>query len=156
MNREWWQIAKADFAVRHDVRVRYNEIDAQGIVFNGNYLIYADIGVTEYFRALGEGQPGSYFGQYGTDMVVVNAEIDYHGSALLDDVVTLAARVARIGRTSFTVHLALFRGEERLTDMAMTYAHIDRDDRSRSVPLPGTFVAEVRSFQRIAPDMPAA
>ncbi|MFM6854453.1 MAG: acyl-CoA thioesterase, partial [Sphingopyxis sp.] len=97
------------FAVRHDQRVRYNEIDGQNIVFNGNYLIYADIGVTELFRALGEGQPGPFFAQYGTDIVVVNAEIDYHASAMLDDVITIAARVARFGRSSFTIHIAIFR-----------------------------------------------
>ena len=150
MNRDWWQVAKARFAVRHDVRVRYNEIDGQNIVFNGNYLIYADIGVTELFRALGEGQPGPFFAQYGTDIVVVNAELDYHASAVLDDVITIAARVARFGRSSFTIHVAIFRGEERLTDMALTYAHVELD-RAESRPLPASFIADVRSFQ---PDPP--
>ena len=51
----------ADFRVQERVRVRFNEIDGQNIVFNGNYLVYADIGVTEYFRALGEGQPARIF-----------------------------------------------------------------------------------------------
>ena len=96
--------------MHHEIRVRYNEIDGQGIVFNGNYLIYADIGVTELFRALGGGQPGAFFAQYGTDIVVVNADVDYHASAQLDDVLTLAGRVARFGRSSFTLHIALFRG----------------------------------------------
>src|SRR3546814_2252886 len=53
----------ADFRVQERVRVRFNEIDGQKIVFNANYLVYADIGVTEYFRAIGEGQPGPYFNQ---------------------------------------------------------------------------------------------
>ena len=150
MDRGWWQVPLDQFAVRHDVRVRYNEIDAQAIVFNGNYLIYADIGVTELFRALGEGQPGPFFAQYGTDIVVVNAEIDYHISAILDDVITIAARVARFGRGSFTIHVGIFRGSERLTDMALTYAHVEMD-RSKSVPLPGGFIAEVRRFQPIPP-----
>ena len=155
MNKDWWAVPQDHFAVQHDIRVRYNEIDAQGIVFNGNYLIYADIGVTEIFRALGEGQPGPYFAQYGTDMVVVNAELDYHASAQLDDIITIAARIARIGRSSFTIHIAIFRQSERLTDMAMTYAHVEAD-RSHSVPLPASFIAEVRSFERIAPEMPGA
>jgi acyl-CoA thioester hydrolase len=168
MNREWWAVPEQRFAVRHDVRVRYNEIDAQAIVFNGNYLIYADIGVTELFRALGEGQPGHFFAQYGTDIVVVNAELDYHSSAMLDDVITIAARVARFGRASFTIHVAIFRdgpaegaggtaGErsrERLTDMALTYAHVEMD-RSKSTPLPGSFIADVRSFQPDPPEQPA-
>ncbi len=150
MNRDWWQVQRDRFAVLHDVRVRYNEIDGQQIVFNGNYLIYADIGVTELFRALGEGQPGPFFAQYGTDIVVVNAELDYHASAILDDVITIAARVARFSRSSFTIHVALFRGAERLTDMALTYAHVEMD-RSKATPLPGSFIADVRSFQ---PDPP--
>ena len=154
MNRDWWQVPQEHFAVRHDVRVRYNEIDGQNIVFNGNYLIFADIGVTELFRALGEGQPGPFFAQYGTDIVVVNAELDYHASAILDDVITIAARVARFSRSSFTIHVGIFRGDERLTDMALTYAHVEMD-RSKSTPLPGSFIADVRSLQPIPPEMAA-
>ncbi len=152
MNRDWWQVPRDRFAVQHDVRVRYNEIDGQQIVFNGNYLIYADIGVTELFRAMGGGQPGQFFAQYGTDIVVVNAELDYHASATLDDMITIAARVARFGRSSFTIHVAIFRGDERLTDMALTYAHVEID-RSKSTPLPGSFIADVRSFQPDPPEM---
>ncbi len=154
MDRSWWQVPRERFATLHDIRVRYNEIDGQGIVFNGNYLIYADIGVTEFFRALGDGQPGPLFAQYGTDIVVVNADIDYHASAILDDVLTLAARVARFGRSSFVVHIALFRGEERLTDMALTYAHVEMD-RSHAVPLPASFIAHVRRAQPDPPEQPA-
>ncbi len=155
MNRDWWQVASGQFAVRHEIRVRYNEIDGQGIVFNGNYLIYADVGVTELFRALGGGQPGPFFAQYGTDIVVVHAEIDYHASAALDDVLMIAARVARFGRTSFAIHIGLFRGDERLTDIALTYAHVEAG-RARATPLPASFIADVRSFQPLPPEMPAA
>ena len=150
MDRIWWQVPQDRFAVRHDIRVRYNEIDGQNIVFNGNYLIYADIGVTELFRAMGQAQPGPFFAQYGTDIVVVNAEIDYHASAVLDDMITIAVRVARFGRSSFVIHVAVFREQQRMTDMALTYAHVEMD-RSASTPLPASFIATVRSFQ---PDPP--
>lgn len=156
MDRSWWTIAPDDFVVAHDIRVRYNEIDGQKIVFNGNYLIYADIGVTEYFRALGEGQPGPFFHQYGTDIVVVNAEVDYHASARLDDRLTLRPRIARFGRSSFALHCAIFRDGERLTDIALTYAHID-SETGRPTALPAGFIAEVRSFERVKPaQAPAA
>lgn len=151
MDRSYWTVAKDSFRVAHDVRVRFNEIDGQNIVFNGNYLIYADIGVTEYFRALGEGQPGPYFHQYGSDIMVVNAEVDYHASARLDDIITICARVGRFGRTSFTLHCAIFRGDERLTDIALTYAHVDTDSWT-AIPLPGSFIAEVRSFESVLPN----
>lgn len=140
----------ADFRVREAVRVRFNEIDGQNIVFNGNYLIYADIGVTEYFRALGEGQPGPYFHQYGTDIREVHCEIDYHAPARLDELITIAARISRLERAGFTVHCAIFRGEERLTDIAIRYAHLDRDSGNATV-LPGSFIAEVRRFEKRVP-----
>lgn len=150
MDRSNWQIARDQFRVAEHVRVRFNEIDGQNIVFNGNYLVYADIGVTEYFRALGGGQPGPYFQQYGTDIMVVHSEIDYHASARLDEVIGIAARVSRFGRSSFTLHCAIFRGDERLTDIEMTYAHVELDS-GRAVPLPASFIAEVRRFEVVTP-----
>src|SRR5690606_20149900 len=41
-----------DFRFSTSLRVRWAEVDMQGIVFNGHYLTYADVGITEYFRAL--------------------------------------------------------------------------------------------------------
>ncbi|MDZ3832117.1 MAG: thioesterase family protein [Sphingopyxis sp.] len=139
-----------DFRVREVVRVRYNEIDGQNIVFNGHYLVYADIGVTEYFRALGEGQPGPYFHQYGTDIRETHCEIDYHAPARLDELITISARISRFGRTSFTLHCGIFRDGERLTDIEISYAHIDSDS-GQPTPLPGTFIAEVRRFEARMP-----
>ncbi|WP_033074313.1 acyl-CoA thioesterase [Sphingopyxis sp. MWB1] len=143
----------AHFPVRETVRVRFNEIDGQQIVFNANYLVYADIGVTEYFRALGAGQPGLYFNQYGTDIREYHCEIDYHAPARLDDRITIAARISRFERTRFTVHCAIFREADRLTDIEIVYAHIDRDN-GEAVLLPGSFIAEVRRFEPVMPIQP--
>ena len=38
---------------RHTIRVRYNECDPQGHVFNANYLAYFDLAMTELWRELG-------------------------------------------------------------------------------------------------------
>jgi len=35
------------------IRVRWGEVDGQGVVFNANYLMYADVAVTEFMRANG-------------------------------------------------------------------------------------------------------
>ena len=44
-------ISRQDFTFFHPLRVRWSEVDPQGIVFNPNYLAYADIALTEYMRA---------------------------------------------------------------------------------------------------------
>ena len=144
------QVPIDDFRVRESVRVRFNEIDGQNIVFNGNYLVYADNGVTEKFRSLGGGQTGPYFHQYGTDIREVRCEIDYHAPARLDELITIAARVSRFGRTSFTLHCGIFRGNERLTDIEISYSHIDSDS-GQPTSLPGSFIAEVRRFELRTP-----
>ena len=150
MDRANWDVPLSDFRVHETVRVRFNEIDGQNVVFNAHYLAYADIGVTEYFRALGEGQPGAFFHQYGTDIRETHCEIDYHGPARLDELITIAARISRFGRDSFTLHCGIFRGEERLTDIEITYAHLDLDSGGATA-LPGSFIAEVRRFEKTLP-----
>lgn len=144
------QVPLEDFRVHERVRVRFNEIDGQNIVFNGNYLVYADIGVTEYFRALGEGQPGPYFHQYGTDIREMRCAIEYHAPARLDELITIAARISRFERTRFTLHCGIFRGGDRLTDIEIVYAHLDADS-GQPTPLPGSFIAEVRRFEKRTP-----
>lgn len=150
MDKSHLEVPRTDFRVHETVRVRFNEIDGQNIVFNGNYLIYADIGVTEYFRALGEGQPGPYFHQYGTDIREEHCEIDYHRPARLDELITISARVSRFKRTGFTIHCAIFRDDVRLTDIEISYGHIDLDT-AQPTPLPGSFIAEVRRFETRMP-----
>ena len=35
----------------HQLRVRYSECDQQGVVFNGHYLFFYDVALTEFWRA---------------------------------------------------------------------------------------------------------
>jgi acyl-CoA thioesterase FadM len=43
---------RQDFRFFEPLRVRWAEIDAQGIVFNGHYLTYMDTAISGYWRAL--------------------------------------------------------------------------------------------------------
>ena len=49
-------MSREQFWFSHPFRVRYSEIDGQGVVFNAHYLTYFDTTITEYFRALGYDQ----------------------------------------------------------------------------------------------------
>lgn len=143
---------KSAFPSLHQERVRFSEIDGQSIVFNAHYLTYADIGITEYFRALGEGQPGPFFYQYGGDIYAVHAELDYHASAMLDDVIEIATRISRMGRTSMTFHVGIFRGDDRLTDISIVYA-LRSLDTGAALAIPAGFIADVRRYQAEPPEM---
>jgi acyl-CoA thioester hydrolase len=84
---------------RHRIRVRFNECDAQGVVFYANYLMYFDVAMTELWReGFGDGYAGMIVN--GTDAMVAEANIRYRASARFDDELDLVARVTRIGTTS--------------------------------------------------------
>ncbi|MEO8060823.1 MAG: 4-hydroxybenzoyl-CoA thioesterase, partial [Burkholderiales bacterium] len=44
-------MTRTDFRFSERLRVRWAEIDAQKIVFNGHYLMYFDTAVAGYWRA---------------------------------------------------------------------------------------------------------
>src|SRR3546814_7459927 len=75
--------------------------------------------------------------------------IDYHAPARLDERSAIAARISRLGRTGFTLHCGIFRGGERLTDIEIRYAHIDRDS-GRPTPRSEEHTSELQSLMRIS------
>ena len=44
---------REDYTFFWPIRVRYSEIDKQGIVYNGNYFSYIDVAFGEFLRASG-------------------------------------------------------------------------------------------------------
>jgi len=129
-----------DFTLLVPKRVHYHEVDIQNVVFNANYLVYADIAVTEYFRALNTGKGGEamdYFAPEG-DIMVRHTEIDFRASAKADDMLDMATRVRKFGNSSFVLEVAMFRGEELLAVVTTTYVHFLKTT-GRPAPLPDHF-----------------
>ena len=81
------------FRFFHTLRVRWAEVDRQGIVFNGHYLTYFDVAITEYWRAIGVPYP-AITDRWGSDLFVVKASVEYHAPAHYDDVLDIGVRVA--------------------------------------------------------------
>lgn len=85
-------LPRSDFTFMHTLRVRWAEVDAQGIVFNGHYLTYFDVGITEYWRAAGLRYPDA-FATADTDLFLVKATLEYRAPARFDDLLDIAVRV---------------------------------------------------------------
>jgi acyl-CoA thioester hydrolase len=119
-------------------RVRYSEIDGQGVVFNAHYLTYFDTTITEYFRALGYDQYADSR-QTGIDFHVVKSLIEYKAPVLFDWELDVGARVARIGNTSVTFELAIFRmgGDEVFVTGEIVWVYTDQKSH-RPVPIPSS------------------
>lgn len=100
-------MSREQFWFFHPFRVRYSEIDAQGVVFNAHYLTYFDTTLSEYFRALGYDQFADAR-ETGIDFHIVRSVIEYKAPIRLDWEIEVGARVARIGSSSLTFELAIF------------------------------------------------
>ena len=101
-------MSKLDFKFNADLRVRWSECDAQGIVYNACYVTYIDIIQGEYFRNLGLNIYSANLRRY-FDMVTVKATLEYKSPGRLDDLVTVYIKTSKIGVKSLTMNAEMYR-----------------------------------------------
>ena len=121
---------------RHRLRVRWSECDAQGVVFYPNYLAYFDHAMTELWReAVG---PFGDIHEHGVDMVVAEAGVRYRASARFDEEIDLVASISRLGETSMTVDLTVWRAVdgELLAEGQLRHVFVDPDGLEKRVMPP--------------------
>ena len=142
-------MSRSRFTLFHTLRVRWAEVDRQGIVFNAHYLTYFDVAITEYWRAIGYPYPQALLA-IGADTFVVKATVEYHAPARYDDVLEIGVRVARIGRTSMQFQLEVYHAEEHLISGEIIYVTADPESR-RPLSVPQPLRAAILGFERLAP-----
>lgn len=113
-----------DFRFHERLRVRWSEIDAQQIVFNGHYLTYFDTAIAGYWRALAVPYADT-MKSLGGDLFVRKATLDYRGSARYDDVLEIGMRCARVGTSSMRFEGGAFRQGELLVGGELIYVFAD-------------------------------
>jgi acyl-CoA thioester hydrolase len=119
------------------VSVRYMEVDAQGVVFNGWYLTWFDEAMTAFLAH--RGLPYREMLDAGYDVQLVRSEIDYRAGVHWGDTVGVAVSCSRLGRTSFALDFQVRRdtGTELdvTTDGRTVYVVVDAADHTkREIP----------------------
>ncbi len=96
------------------LRVRYGEVDQQGIVYNGNYASYGDFAFCEFLRSRG----CSYNNLSKTlDFEVCHkaSSFEFFSSAYAEDLIEIGVKIVKIGTRSFTMGYEFRRdGEDEL------------------------------------------
>lgn len=137
------------------IRVRYSEIDRQGIVYYSRYLEYVDVTLSEYFRALGYPYQ-ELVEQHGFDPSVVKATIEFKRTARFDELLRVQARVVAIGRTSFSMDFEITReaGGESVASAQIVYVNFEKAAQA-SRPVPKSVRRRIEAFEGITFPPPA-
>ena len=138
-------MTRNDFRFSERLRVRWAEIDAQKIVFNGHYLMYFDTAVAGYWRALALPYAET-MAQLEGDLFVRKASVDYLGSAKYDEVLDVCMRCARIGTSSMLFSGAVFRADRLLVSCELVYVFADPLTQT-SKPVPTELRKVVEAFE---------
>jgi acyl-CoA thioester hydrolase len=104
---------------RHEIPVRYGEVDMQGVVFNAHYLAYCDDAMDRWLRTL-----DVRFEQLGWDLMLKRTELTWHGGAGLGDTLVLDLGVRRWGTTSFDVAFVGTVVERLVFEAVITYVGV--------------------------------
>lgn len=123
----------SDAAFTHRFRVRYAEVDPQAVVFNSRYLEYADLVITEFWRAAGI----HFTGDGALEFHVARAVVDYRKPLRADEEVDAHARVSRFGTSSMTTLIELHGagGDDLRATIELVHVHVDLES-GRPQPIP--------------------
>ena len=95
---------KKDYKFIYTFRVRYAEVDAQGIVFNAHYLTYFDCLITEYYRKL-KYNYALEVKKHQKDFHVIKTTLEYKKPLLFDQLIDAGIRTSKIGKSSITFNI---------------------------------------------------
>ena len=103
------------------LRVYYRDTDAGGVVFHANYFSFMECARSELLQAQGF-DLGELARRDRILFVVHSAQIAYHKPALLNDLLTVTARVKHVGRARLEFDQAVMRREEVLASAELSLA----------------------------------
>ena len=108
-------------AFRHRIRVRYAEVDGQGVVFNAHWLTYFDETCTRFVESWGF---GSDYWINEFDVMLVKAVVEWSGPARFDEWIDVTAESVRIGTKSFDVRYRASVEGRDASDAVITYVAV--------------------------------
>jgi acyl-CoA thioester hydrolase len=112
----------------HEIRVRWSEVDAQQVVFNGHYFNFFDISFNEFFRDCGLNY-GQVMEEFGCDFFVKKATIEYHAPALFDQVLRVYVEVQKMGNSSMVVGFDIRHEQTTIASGELVYVCFDMQSR---------------------------
>jgi acyl-CoA thioester hydrolase len=114
---------------RLPVRVYYQDTDAGGVVFHAQYLAFMERARTEMLNDAGL-DLARIADERRVLILVHEINVKYHLPARLNELLSVSAEVAKMGRASLVFRHQVERGDTLLVEADVTLALVDRDRMS--------------------------
>jgi len=123
-----------------ELRVRYAETDQMGVVYHSNYLIWCEIGRTDYIRALGT--PYAELERNGVALAVSEASLRCHAPARYDDIVRVETLLTEVRSRTVTFDYVIAHAGTgaRLATARTILVSLDREGKVSALP------SDIRAF----------
>jgi acyl-CoA thioester hydrolase len=117
-----------------EARVRYAETDQMGVAYYANYLVWFEVGRSEFCRKKGfryadiEGQ--------GYRLVVSDVHCRYRSYAKYDETIIIRTRLKRLNKRMIAFGYQVFRenGEEIIAEGETQHICVDSNGKTKSLP----------------------
>ena len=118
-----------------DIRVRYAETDRMGVVYHANYLVWCEIGRTDFIRERC-GMSYADMERSGYQLAVADASIRFHAPARYDDRVRVHTTLTEVRSRTVTFEYLVTNADtgDRLVSARTTLVSIDGGGRTVSLP----------------------
>lgn len=114
------------------IRVRYQETDAQGRVHHGNYLTWFELGRVELLRV--NGLSYRTVEESGIMLVVANAQVKYYLPAEFDDLLTIRTTATEAKGARICHAYQILRGDTLLAEGETIVACLGQNGRVTRLP----------------------
>ena len=115
-----------------EVRVRYQETDAQGRVHHANYLTYFEMGRTELLRS--QGLSYRKLEEEGFYLVVADMQVRYLSGAQYDDLLRVVTRTIRLKAATVEIEYEVYRGEELIVKAQSRLGCVNAEGKVKRIP----------------------
>jgi acyl-CoA thioester hydrolase len=122
------------FETLSPLRVRYAETDQMGVVYHANYLVWCEIGRTDFIR--GAGRSYADLERDGVLLAVSDASLRFRASARYDDPIHVFTSLSSVGSRGMAFAYRIVRADSgtALVSATTSLVCITRDGRITTLP----------------------
>jgi acyl-CoA thioester hydrolase len=117
-----------------EFRVRYAETDQMGVVYHTNYLVWCEVGRTDFIRK--RGMSYADIERSGTLLAVADLSARFHGAARYEELVRVRTTLADLQSRLIVFDYLVTNAEtnERLVTARTSLVSVDASGRPRKLP----------------------